>query len=320
MTKERAALEATRARLEAALSTDANWRALRRSRGQANGDQSDESRASDARLELLLLANPLFRAWKHVDDAIEDLGKTEADAGAPGGRRTLASALPSLGPNAPKQIASLADLSQGIARLLERNLPDVGPDPRPARANGEVHEAPPPEEPSETGSASLVALAAGPEAEVDAEAEVEIGPAAAQAAEAASAIDAMPSAPPPAAEPRKAASAPPAGLPWMVSGRARAAAPVDFSVDVEEATVTFVTRGPPAARRPAGSVAGPERQQARGHDATGAASGSETLYPLGGDIEEAEVTILSDKDIGERQQAAKRDGNLRRFRKALKGD
>jgi hypothetical protein len=127
----------------------------------------------------------------------------------------------------------------------------------------------------------------------------------------------MPSAQP-ADVPRRAASAPPADLPWMVSGRARAATPVDFSVDVEEATVTFVTRGPPPARRAAGSGAGAERQ--RGHDAAGAASGVETHYPLGGDIEEAEVTILSDKDIDERRQAAKRDGNLRRFRRALKGD
>jgi hypothetical protein len=310
MTKERAALEATRARLEAALGADENWRALRRSHAQSNGDPSDESRARDARLELLLLANPLFRAWKHVDDAIEDLGKTEADAGSPSGRRTLASALPGMSPNAPKEIASLADLSHGIARLLQRNLPE------PSVA---AEEAPPPE--VHEASAPAPAEAA---ASLEAESEIEIRPIAMAPDEPAQPVarpaDARQNGAPPAAEARKGDGASSADWPWMVSpGRARAAGPVDFSVDVEEASVTFVTRGPTAPRRSAASGAGAERQQTGGSDAAGAAA-AETFYPLGGDIEEAEVTILSDKDIDERQQAAKRDGNLRRFRKALKGD
>jgi hypothetical protein len=291
MTKERAALEATRARLEAALASDENWRALRRSHAQSNGDQSEESRARDARLELLLLANPLFRAWKHVDDAIEDLGKTEADVGSPGKRRTLASSLPGMGPNAPKQIASLADLSQGIAKLLQRNLPEPSaPTPAEAAAN------------------------------LEAEAEIETHPVTAAPDEpAARPADAMPNGSPPAAGERKAGSAAPADRPWMVSpARVRPGAPIDFSVDVEEATVTFVTRGPPVARRSGTSVVGPEQQH--GHDAAGAAAGAETFYPLGGDIEEAEVKILTASDIDERERTAKREGNLRRFRKALKGD
>src|SRR3990170_2540381 len=60
MTKERAALEATRSRLEAALSEDENWRALKQIRTQPAGDQGAQSRLRDARLALLLLSNPLF--------------------------------------------------------------------------------------------------------------------------------------------------------------------------------------------------------------------------------------------------------------------
>jgi len=53
------ALERARARLEAALATDADWQAL-----------AGSGPAGAATLETRLLSNPLFRAWKTVSAAI----------------------------------------------------------------------------------------------------------------------------------------------------------------------------------------------------------------------------------------------------------
>jgi len=53
------ALERARARLEAALATDADWQSL-----------AGSGPAGAATLETRLLSNPLFRAWKTVSAAI----------------------------------------------------------------------------------------------------------------------------------------------------------------------------------------------------------------------------------------------------------
>jgi hypothetical protein len=68
------ALETARARLEAALSGDENWRALRQSRaeGAAAGDDPAR-RARDTRLEMALAGNALYQAWKHTNGAIDAL-------------------------------------------------------------------------------------------------------------------------------------------------------------------------------------------------------------------------------------------------------
>jgi hypothetical protein len=60
------ALERARQRLEAALANDDGWRALRRLNAAA-----DRGGGEAGRLEIPMLANPLYRAWKNVNAAIE---------------------------------------------------------------------------------------------------------------------------------------------------------------------------------------------------------------------------------------------------------
>ena len=59
------ALKRARQRLELALAADADWQALGRCR------VADEGGGEAERLEAKLLRNPLFRAWKNVNGAIE---------------------------------------------------------------------------------------------------------------------------------------------------------------------------------------------------------------------------------------------------------
>jgi hypothetical protein len=83
-TEELDALELARSRLEAALSGDENWRALTRSR--ADGDDTADSaarRARNTRLEMALADNAHYRAWRHLNDAIDALrAKSTAPAQA----------------------------------------------------------------------------------------------------------------------------------------------------------------------------------------------------------------------------------------------
>jgi hypothetical protein len=59
-----AALRRARERLELALAADDNWQTLRRSLAAAGSGEA-------SRLETALLSNPLYRAWKNVNAAIE---------------------------------------------------------------------------------------------------------------------------------------------------------------------------------------------------------------------------------------------------------
>jgi hypothetical protein len=117
---------------------------------------------------------------------------------------------------------------------------------------------------------------------------------------------------PPRGRPKKARGDRAADRPWMVAMETtRDETPADNGAAAEEASVTFVERHVPPSR-----------------DATASSSGrhaiavedGEVSYPLGAEIEEAEVTILKANQIEERRRTAQRDGNLRRFRKALLGD
>ena len=84
-------LEEARARLEATLATDENWRALMR--GPATPDENAAARrARDTRLEMALADNGVYCAWRHVGEAIAALRGHEADAGA--SRRSPQSELP----------------------------------------------------------------------------------------------------------------------------------------------------------------------------------------------------------------------------------
>ena len=342
MTKERAALETTRSRLEAALSADSNWQALQRSRTQASADAGAPA-AHDARLELLLLSNPLFRAWKEVDDALEDLRRTEA-GGEPSAAPARLIPIPALaGSTAAKQIASLADLSQGIARLIERSVPSGSR--VPARPRLEVPADVPAEPPPavvETPQAVETPRLPDP---APVQATDELGPEFPAAATTAAAwqppawpIDppAEPAAPPPPqAEPAPAApvlTTEPAEsrsfVPTPLRPRRELApappeadeTPFRHGLEPEEASVTFVAREPVAPR------SRPERTHAPfGWSPARVPEKAETedrfnIAHAPNDIEEAEVTILTADDLKQRQETAQRDGNLRRFRKALLGD
>jgi hypothetical protein len=135
---ELAALEATRSRLEVALSDDENWRALRQT--GAHGTESDESaahRVRNARLELALLSNPLYRAWKHVDDAIEDLRRNGAHSERPSGSDTSAAVPEAAGGDSTIEPWDLGNLSRGIARLIQGGAADNRREPVGAEAEEE---------------------------------------------------------------------------------------------------------------------------------------------------------------------------------------
>ncbi len=339
MTKERAALETTRSRLEAALSADPNWQALQRSRTQASADAGAPV-AHDARLELLLLSNPLFRAWKEVDDALEDLRRTEA-GGEPSAAPARLIPIPALaGSTAAKQIASLADLSQGIARLIERSVPGgsrVAARPR-LEVPADLPAEPPPVEPPTVVETLPVVEAPHVLDALPVQASDAVGPElpAAVAAVWQPPVDPPVEPPaPPEAEPAPVApvltSEPAEGrsfVPTPLRPR-RELAPAEPEADrplfrpglePEEASVTFVAREPVAPR------SRPERTHAPfGWSPARVPEKAETedrfnIAHAPNDIEEAEVTILTADDLKERHETAQRDGNLRRFRKALLGD
>jgi hypothetical protein len=73
-TQELEALELARGRLEAVLTSDENWRALR----QTAADDVDLAgrtarQARNTRLEMALVGNAHYQAWKHLNDAITAL-------------------------------------------------------------------------------------------------------------------------------------------------------------------------------------------------------------------------------------------------------
>ena len=311
---ELAALEATRARLEAALSADENWRALKQARAEnaSPTDQRAQRRLRDARLELSLLSNPVYRAWKHVDDAIEVLRKNQETSGNTG---ALDSVHLHVSGNAAKEVTSLANLSRGIARLMQRRMPEA--DDEPALARLESLQAP-------TPAARPIEPAAFEDASVEAEAEIdaashEQGISSMTAQESPPSTTAPPIAAQAASDVRPAnagASAPPR--------RASRPRPLDLDeppfdprFEPEEATVTFVTREPASPRRGSG-----ERKPASPEPTVepSAPVEADAAFSSGVDVEEAEVTILTPEDRKLQEETAQRDGNRRRFRKALLGD
>lgn len=86
-----AALRRARERLELALAVDDSWLTLRRSRAAAGSGEA-------SRLEAGLLSNPLYRAWKNVNAAIEarqriePVGALPANAEPPGSQPPSAAA------------------------------------------------------------------------------------------------------------------------------------------------------------------------------------------------------------------------------------
>jgi hypothetical protein len=123
--QELTALEQARARLETALGSDENWRALHQSAGSDAASQSAAQRARDTRLKMALAENPLYQAWRHLGEAISALHESGARGESAGGEL-------------PEDVAALLrdpgkeTVSQGAFGSLARRL-QVG---RPRSAGG----------------------------------------------------------------------------------------------------------------------------------------------------------------------------------------
>lgn len=332
---ELAALEQARSRLEAALADDENWRALRQP-GSDIDAMSEERRARDTRLEMALADNPLYQAWRHLNEAIAALRAATAAAGEPASDlapseagEPVEGAEPSEAaepveatepaettepsavieaPQAPNLPEGPADLPEEIARLLRAGVPD---DAARGNASDAPAEAAEPEPEGPNGAAHVL----------PARDEPAIAPAGAEPAEDQS--------PPPeptsanvaegAAKPAEAAETD--GGPLLDGGR--------VAGEPEEATVSFVRRQPrqpllPSAQLPADL--GTERKSKlfeRLRSLTDEpeqpeAPASPTLPK--GEAEEAEVVIVTAEAAQEQRDGEARAGRLRRFRKALSGD
>lgn len=281
------ALEQTRSRLEAALSSDENWRALRQSGAEGDGAaDSAARRARNTRLEMALADNAIYQAWKHLNGAIDALrARSTAQSQAPE---------PLVHP-APAGKATPADLPDDIAALLRSDAAGDAPhgtqraevDPEPVAAAG----------PSPSARAGLVGrlerLESPPEAEVKSAARpgVETSPRGQGRAR---------------PQERQAPSVP---------------------ADPPEATVTFVVRESRAPLLPSAELPpdlGTERNSAlferlRTLEEAPEPAG-ETYSPSDAADAEAEVTIVSVEDLRRRRETDERAGIMRRFRKALSGD
>ena len=82
--QELAALERARCQLEAVLSGDENWRALRLA-GADNADPAASAarQARNRRLEMALADNAHYQAWKHLNEAIDALRARPAHPSLP---------------------------------------------------------------------------------------------------------------------------------------------------------------------------------------------------------------------------------------------
>jgi hypothetical protein len=72
-TEELAALELARCRLEAVLASDENWRALRQAGIEVDPANRAARQARNTRLEMALVGNAHYQAWKHLNGAITAL-------------------------------------------------------------------------------------------------------------------------------------------------------------------------------------------------------------------------------------------------------
>jgi hypothetical protein len=119
-TDELTALEETRARLEAALASDENWRALRQSRTGDEATLSAAHRARNTRLKMALAENALYLAWRHVVEAVDALRQGSAGTEQAAAPAEAAAGEPE---RRPKTDADLhRDLSQGVARAIAGTL------------------------------------------------------------------------------------------------------------------------------------------------------------------------------------------------------
>ena len=280
------ALEQTRSRLEAALSGDENWRALRQSSADGNGvADSDARRARNTRLEMALADNTLYQAWKHLNGAIDALrARSVAQSQA---------AEPLVRPAPAAKATHLsAELPDDIAALLRSDAPEETPHGA-QRAEPVAAAGPSPS----TGAGTRAGL-------VDRLERMEKPPEAETKPAAPPAVEGSPRAQDRARPPERQANRVPAEPP--------------------EATVTFVVRESRAPLLPAEEPPpdlGTERNLAlfeRRRSLNEVPESADATYPPAD--EEAEVTIVPTEGLRQRREAEDRAGIVRRFRKALSGD
>jgi hypothetical protein len=284
-TENLAALEEARVRLEAALASDENWRALQQS---PRDDVSEERRARDTRLRMALDANPLFRAWTHVTAEIGDVGD-----GTGGPAPATQGALEEAPAAEPKRVPfpEASELPEEILALIRAGTPQAGEHSATSHdrdaataASGQTdrdHAPPGPPRAIEDGANSAHA---GPFAE----------------------------APEPADSKQDDA---PAKTPEE--------APFRSAVEPDEATVTFVIRESLLPSAELASDLGTERVSALFSRLRQLDQEPEeppnTFFPS--TIEnEAEVTIVTPRSAEKRKHAEEREGAVQRFLKALSGD
>jgi hypothetical protein len=121
-----AALKRARERLEAALAADENWQALRRF-----GAAAEAGAGEAARLEALLQTNPLYRAWKNVNAAIE-ARRTQNNVGTLPGAQTSPAVAHGVDPARACPAASGADRQQAKLTSAEARVSFVARAPPPA--------------------------------------------------------------------------------------------------------------------------------------------------------------------------------------------
>jgi hypothetical protein len=309
---ELSALEETRARLEAALADDENWRALQQT---VEADDSAEAgaarRVRDTRLEMALGGNPIYQAWRHVSDAIGALREGTADLEAAAAATHIPLA------DGDDWVREAFELPQEIAGLIRDAAPgaEAGPSgdlgtllPVPDTADADAHRE---DEPSETQSR-------------DEDAAKPAAPPRSFAARLAQAADSVPQAEVPQPD-RPQADARTAGA----EAERRHDPEPDIRIAVgaeEEASVTFVrrrTRQPllPSAQLPADL--GSERKSSlfdRLRAVKDDAEPEDAFALRATEAEEAEVVIVTSESLREKAAAEVRAGQVRRFRKALSGD
>lgn len=129
------ALEQARSRLEAALAEDENWRALVRPvAGDDRGEAAAARRARNVRLQKALAENEYYRAWKHINDAINELRARRGGAPLPSEVGQKAPEKPGE-PDASVPGARPAAPSRLMRRLESLGLPppeEIFAAPRPA--------------------------------------------------------------------------------------------------------------------------------------------------------------------------------------------
>ena len=326
-----AALEQVCSELQAALSSDENWRALWPPDGHRLPENGDpERRQRDARLEMALQENPLYRALDSVSGAIRALreaneagGDDSGDLDMPQSQQLLEADLPADIRNLIRADAAAAP-SAPAAPAGEPEAASVQPDgdpaaaPEPAAASpavsgdGEMVDGrgPSPSAPDSLESAAREEIAARlrtiPSVEPVAE------PAQADAPQRldrrAAELDETPVSPDAALPGARGAARGIARnrIPTVEGDRAPARADLLRAVEPAEAVVTFVTRDEPPGPGPR-EVDADEQPKAPG----------QTFAAPEGRAEEAEVVIVKpDSAAPDKGEAAA----VRRFLKALSGD